>query len=1157
VIVSVTTLGARGRSAAVVAADVVGYLEGNHQMRRGGPEDKWRGGPRQGTRIELLSPGGGVVAYYADSAGDGPGSWWGKGAEALGLRGEVAGEDLYWTLQAKHHDTHETLLGARGSAGRAAASTASFDGRESYTLRELSEVVGVSRRYLSRLCEIGEQAAVLRVCELLAGTEVTEVPHTYLMGARDHRGTWRVPEAEARAFATGRTPPTVVSGFDLTFSVEKSVSALWAAAGDPVRSEILAGFDAAVDAGMSYMERHASFVRVGGTRVEAHGLSAASYLHATSRALDPQLHRHVVVANFATDALGNVRTLDSVSLYTHAKTAGYLAGAELRHQLTARLGVEWAPVVHGLSDVAGVPEAAIEALSTRRKDIDAAARAIGEDPQTGLLADSAAARQVLALQTRPPKRDPVDADELRVAWTEVLDGVGFTTEHREACLARVGGPKLVTEDDRRSLFEQLAGPGGMTQLKASFDRRDVLQEIASWSVDRLSARAIEVVSDVWLATPTVVALNHGRRIDSTSVVRRADGRVVTGRREPLYSTLDMVRVEARVTARYEAGRGAMRATAEPGHVEAILSLPRSGRLVDEQRALVRHMTSAGAEVGLVRGPAGTGKTLALEAATRVWEDAGYRVVGASVGGTAAERLGRTLGVRSSTVASLLARVGSGDESVIDGRTVVVVDEASTLGTRDLDALMGLVHEREAALWLVGDPAQHSAVTAGGAFRWLTERYPEDVVELRQVWRQVGPDMAEVRLALTEYREGQVRQALERLGRDERIVTAATADELLDELVADWYVDRRRSIEDPSYLPGSMTAARHDERRALVGRARVMLAGDGTLHGPEVAMAGMRFRAGDDVVAKVADRSLRPERRDRDSYIRNGTRGTVTQVADGHLIVDFERRGPVTVPRSYVEQEVAPGVVGGLLHAYALTTYAAQGDTYGAARHLGSDRSTRAEVYVGLTRGRHDTALYVVDRAAMSPPVIDENLPRLRQETDAARALAASVAAGGAERLAIELDPVVANADRLATVYEMRHLIQQMRDGENNAPETYARALELAARRVAAQAILDPDAKVLEVLGPRPEPGPVRAAWDRAVQAVAVYGEIYPCRPIDSLGPAGRLIGIRPSDHPGAYWDIAEEAIVHAHHQCVAARPEIEMVVVPQQVGVALDMAPEL
>ena len=44
----------------------------------------------------------------------------------------------------------------------------------------------------------------------------------------------------------------------------------------------------------------------------------------------------------AQDHEGRFGALDSRAIYRHAKTAGYLYQAELRHQLAERLGVEWA-----------------------------------------------------------------------------------------------------------------------------------------------------------------------------------------------------------------------------------------------------------------------------------------------------------------------------------------------------------------------------------------------------------------------------------------------------------------------------------------------------------------------------------------------------------------------------------------------------------------------------------------------------------------------------------------------------------------------------------------------------------------------------------------------------------------------------------------------
>lgn len=55
------------------------------------------------------------------------------------------------------------------------------------------------------------------------------------------------------------------------------------------------------------------------------GSSAGSFATGTSRALDPQLHTHAVVANFAERAAGGRRVaLDATALYQQAKTGGFV-----------------------------------------------------------------------------------------------------------------------------------------------------------------------------------------------------------------------------------------------------------------------------------------------------------------------------------------------------------------------------------------------------------------------------------------------------------------------------------------------------------------------------------------------------------------------------------------------------------------------------------------------------------------------------------------------------------------------------------------------------------------------------------------------------------------------------------------------------------------
>src|SRR5256714_7694909 len=103
--------------------------------------------------------------------------------------------------------------------------------------------------------------------------------------------------------------------------------------------------------------------------IAGNGLIAAAFRHRTSRAGDPQLHTHVLVANLTLGADGRWSTLDGRRIYAHAKTAGYLYEARLRSLLTRELGVSWGPVRNGIADVEGVPAGVLRAFSRRRADI--------------------------------------------------------------------------------------------------------------------------------------------------------------------------------------------------------------------------------------------------------------------------------------------------------------------------------------------------------------------------------------------------------------------------------------------------------------------------------------------------------------------------------------------------------------------------------------------------------------------------------------------------------------------------------------------------------------------------------------------------------------------------------------------------------------------
>jgi conjugative relaxase-like TrwC/TraI family protein len=156
----------------------------------------------------------------------------------------------------------------------------------------------------------------------------------------------RDPRASAERLRAANSEPEVAA-FDLTFSAPKSVSVLFAVAPEDVSAVLVECHEQAVRGALGYLEAEAVFVRrgKGGARFEhAGGLIAAAYRHRMSRALDPQLHTHVVAANLARGEDGRYTALHHPSIYRAARTAGYLYQSHLRSAVRDRLGLEWGPV---------------------------------------------------------------------------------------------------------------------------------------------------------------------------------------------------------------------------------------------------------------------------------------------------------------------------------------------------------------------------------------------------------------------------------------------------------------------------------------------------------------------------------------------------------------------------------------------------------------------------------------------------------------------------------------------------------------------------------------------------------------------------------------------------------------------------------------------
>ncbi len=802
------------------------------------------------------------------------------------------------------------------------------DGQEDYYLRS-GEAPGV-------WCGRGTPGLGLR------GTVSAEDLTAVLEGAHPRSGG----ALSARQRAAERVP-----GFDLTLSAPKSVSLLFALGEPEVREAVMAAHDGAVRAALGYLEREAAFGRRRRdgeiVPIASGGLVAAAFRHRTSRAGDPALHTHVLVANLVLGEDGRWGAIDAARIYAHAQTAGYLYKAELRARLTRSLGLEWTHVVRGSAEVAGIPESAIRAFSRRREEIERALAARGEHGPR--------AAQVAAHDTRQAKDYRVSAEALRKEWRVRAGALGLGREQ----VARLMGPvREPTPPDLTSAdaLERLLGAEGLTREQSAFGRRNVLRALCGAARDGAGVDQIEALADRVLASNRVIAL--GAPADQLS------------RRGHAFTTQEMLNVERQLIEGACARRGVEQARASVAAVERALA--GHPELTPEQVQMVHHVALAPDGVAVVVGRAGAGKTRALVAAREALEASGANVIGCSTSARAAKVLVEEAGVASTTLARLLSTLRRGDHGPLDAASVVIVDEAGMVGTRPLAELLSRAADAGARVVLVGDPAQLPEIEAGGAFRALADRL--GAIELtgnrrqREAWE---------RLALVHLRKGRATEALALYRERGRVHLALSPGDARAQVLDDWW-ERRADGET------LMLAARRRDVDALNAQARERRRAAGELQGDDVVVGGRPFAIGDRVVATRNRRVL---------GVVNGTRGVVTAVggADG-LRLRTDEGDEVLLPREYA-------AAGYLDHAYAMTVHKAQGTTTECALVLADEAAFREWAYVALSRGRTENRLY------MSPPEGDDEVGRpIWPEGNAQAAIARALSRSRAKGLALDPNP---------------------------------------------------------------------------------------------------------------------------------------------------------
>jgi conjugative relaxase-like TrwC/TraI family protein len=831
----------------------------------------------------------------------------------------------------------------------------------------------------------------MRVAQRVAG-----IPATHTLAERAEE----IDRIEADERAKGGTFRTPVAGFDLTFSPSKSVSTAWAFADRDTKARIYDCHRRAIEVVLTYAECEVFHSRSGTNGVvqeDVEGVVAAAFTHWDSRAGDPQLHDHVVVANRAQSVSdGTWRTLDSRGLFKSVVALSELHQGVLSDLLTEELGWGWDGRARRHSEqlrweVTGVPETLMAEFSQRSvaieerktKLISEFVAAYGRQPTSVEVLDL---RRRATLETRPAKEYHSLAEMTR-GWRRRAESyIGDDQISWVAGLAeRNDLPLLHAGDLADGILADVASVATqrVAERRATFSRANVLAEVhrqlhgVRFASPSERIAVAERTADLALAQSLLISapeLHHTperlRRSDGTSRFR-AKGHEV-------YTTSTLLEAEARLL---EAGLRLHGPVVATETVAAVTEANLPGRdhgLSLDQAVAIQQIASSGRRLDVLVGPAGTGKSTTMAGLRGVWEaeHGTASVLGLAPSAAAAEVLAGELGIDTENVAKwlhehrreaerlgkikelhtalrslpgvsrsrtpLLQRIKAAEDKIARWRLsadqLVIVDEASLAGTFALDELVGAAATAGAKVVLVGDQGQLSAVEAGGMFAALVRDRDGLVPELTDVRRF---HHAWEKRASVELRMG-LSDAIDAYQANERI-TDGDRDQMLDALYLAWKDDTESGLTS-LMLAGDLGTVSELNARA---RADRVTAGAVTKTGLTVAGGGTAG-VGDLVVTRQNDRRLTTGRR----WVRNGDRWVVTATDnDGTMTVQRASGGGVVVlPAAYVAEHVEL--------AYASSAHRAQGRTVDTAHALVSSTTTREVLYVMATRGRASNRIYV-------------------------------------------------------------------------------------------------------------------------------------------------------------------------------------------------------
>ena len=373
--------------------------------------------------------------------------------------------------------------------------------------------------------------------------------------------------------------------------------------------------------------------------------------------------------------------------------------------------------------IANMPKHLETLWSKRHQQMQQSAHELGFS-----LASSASRAHAVQRITRAPKADE-DHDTRQARWDEECAYID-----QEALIGAIVDElerhaELTPEQLRDFTATLDALPQRLTQTEAVFLYPDLLGAVHLATPGLLDHEALETALARALRHPDIIQLPSRPTAEATAGMAHTR----------LYTSRPTLELEHAITAAAARMSAAATHTLPPESVQAkVTELRRDGYPLSDEQIRAIH-AAAHAQVTLIEGAAGSGKTTTLRPLVDLYREQGYTAIGAATAWITANTLGADCGIEPFSIAKLLADARKG-RLTLDAKTLLIVDEAGMLSSREIHNVLRLCEANGAKLILAGDTEQQQPIEAGPGLRLA--RDGADSVQVHQIRRQL-PDLEDV------------------------------------------------------------------------------------------------------------------------------------------------------------------------------------------------------------------------------------------------------------------------------------------------------------------------------------------------------------------------------------------------------------------------------